>query len=103
MPGSLGVEAIIEAVQAFALAQDLGAGFRSPRFDQLPGHTIVWKYRGQILPAHKMMKLEVHMKRIERTSRQVLLIGDASLWADGIRIYEVRDVAVRLVEADNDQ
>ena len=103
MPGSLGVEAILEAMQAFALEQDVGRSFRSPRFDLAPLHTIAWKYRGQILPTHKMMKLEVHLTRIERLVDQVLLVGDASLWADGIRIYEVKDAAVRLVEGYDGQ
>ncbi len=98
MPGSLGVEAILEAMQAFALAEDLGKDFKSPRFDLVSEHTITWKYRGQILPTHKMMKVEVHLTRIERSVSQVLLVGEASLWADGIRIYEVKDAAIRLVE-----
>ncbi len=103
MPGSLGVEAILEAMQAFALECDLGRGFKSPRFDLVPGHTIAWKYRGQILPTHKIMKLEVHLTQIEQRVDQVLLVGDASLWADGIRIYEVKDAAIRLVEGYDGQ
>jgi 3-hydroxymyristoyl/3-hydroxydecanoyl-(acyl carrier protein) dehydratase len=103
MPGSLGVEAILEAMQAFALQMDLGRDFRSPRFDLVSEHTIGWKYRGQILPTHKMMKLEVQLTRSERQVGQVLLVGDASLWADGIRIYEVKDAAIRLVEGYDGQ
>ncbi len=103
MPGSLGVEAMLEAMQAYALAEDLGREFRSPRFDLVPDHTIAWKYRGQILPTHKMMKLEVHLTRIERSAGQALLMGDASLWADGIRIYEVKGAAIRIVEGYDGQ
>ena len=103
MPGSLGVEAILEAIQAFALAQDIGRELRSPHFDLVPEHTILWKYRGQILPTHKMMKVEVHLTKVERSTNQVLLMGDASLWADGVRIYEVMDVAMRLLEGNDDQ
>ncbi|MCZ8497945.1 hypothetical protein O9929_05180 [Vibrio lentus] len=32
MPGSLGVEAIIELMQTYALNKDNGAGFRNPKF-----------------------------------------------------------------------
>ncbi len=103
MPGSLGVEAMLEVLQAFALEQDLGQGFKSPRFEMVAQHTTAWKYRGQILPTHKMMKLEVHLTRIERSADQVLLVGNASLWADGTRIYEVRDAAIRLVEGYDGQ
>ena len=35
MPGSLGVEAIIELMQTYALNKDLGAGFRNPKFGQI--------------------------------------------------------------------
>ena len=98
MPGSLGVEAILEAMQVFALQQDLGRGFANPRFDLVPRQTMTWKYRGQILQATKMMKLEVHLTRLERSAHQVLLLGDASLWADRIRIYELKDAGIRLVE-----
>jgi hypothetical protein len=35
---------------------------------------------------------------VEHSAGQVLLMGDASLWADRIRIYEVKDAGIRLVE-----
>ncbi len=98
MPGSLGVEAILEAMQVFALDQDLGRDLVNPRFDLVPGHLMSWKYRGQILQTAKMMKLEVHLTRLERSAGQVLVMGDASLWADRIRIYEIKDAGIRLVE-----
>jgi 3-hydroxymyristoyl/3-hydroxydecanoyl-(acyl carrier protein) dehydratase len=98
MPGSLGVEAILEAMQAFALDQDLGRELRNPRFDLVPGRSMTWKYRGQILQSARMMKLEVHLTRLERSAGQVLILGDASLWADRIRIYELKDAGIRLVE-----
>jgi len=98
MPGSLGVEAILEAMQVFALNQDLGRDLKNPHFDLAPGHLMSWKYRGQILQSAKMMKLEVHLTRLERSAGQVLLMGDASLWADRIRIYEIKNAGIRLVE-----
>jgi len=98
MPGSLGVEAILEALQAFALQQDLGQGLTNPHFELVPGEAMEWKYRGQILQSHKMMKLEVHLTRLESTPGQVLLMGNASLWADRIRIYELKNTGIRLVE-----
>ena len=99
MPGSLGVEAIVEAMQVFALTLDLGRGMQSPAFAQLPGHTTVWKYRGQIVPANAWMRLEVHITRVEMTAQRVTLVADASLWRDSLRIYEVHDLAVALVES----
>jgi hypothetical protein len=59
---------------------------------------IVWKYRGQILPTHKQMKLEINVTKVERKTDQVMIEGDASLWADAVRIYEVKHLAISLEE-----
>ncbi|MEM8593901.1 MAG: beta-ketoacyl synthase N-terminal-like domain-containing protein [Pseudomonadota bacterium] len=96
MPGSLGVEAIIEAVQAYMVHHDLGANLDNPYFMQ-PLSTIVWKYRGQINPLNRKMSLDVHIKEIVSDSDRVTVIANANLSKDGLRIYEVKDVAVSLV------
>jgi len=94
MPGSLGVEAIYQAMQVFALQQDLGKDFPSPKFVQLPNHTTKWKYRGQILTHVKEMHLEVHIKTVERRGVQLAIIGDAYLWNEGMRIYQITDLGL---------
>jgi len=99
MPGSLGVEAILQAMQAFAIKQNLGQGFKSPYFEQAVNQKIVWKYRGQIIQRNELMYLEVHIKRIDRLADQIIVIGDASLWRDNMRIYEVTDIALAIREA----
>ena len=99
MPGSLGVEAIHQAMQVFALQQDLGKDFQSPKFVQLPNHTTKWKYRGQILTHVKEMHLEVHIKTVERRGEQLAIIGDAYLWNEGMRIYQVTDLGIGIEEA----
>lgn len=99
MPGSLGIEAIITAIQAYALECDLGNCFKLPRFGLVEGNSASWKYRGQLTPKSKKMELEVNITRIERTHDQVSIWGDASLWADDVRIYEVKNAAIRLLEA----
>lgn len=99
MPGSLGVEAILQAMQTFALQQDLGKDFRSPKFVQVENHKTVWKYRGQILLHVKEMHCEVHFKSIEQRGKQLVILGDAYLWNDDIRIYEVTDLALGIQEA----
>lgn len=99
MPGSLGVEAILQAMQAFALELDLGQSFRSPRFEQVAPHTITWHYRGQVTRQNERFSLEIHIKRIDVTVERVTIIGDASLWRDdGLRIYEVLDIALGIEE-----
>jgi 3-hydroxymyristoyl/3-hydroxydecanoyl-(acyl carrier protein) dehydratase len=99
MPGSLGVEAILQAMQTFALQQDLGKGFESPRFVQVSHHKTVWKYRGQILQGVKNMHCEVHFKTIEQRGQQLVIIGDAYLWNEQTRIYQVTDLALGIEEA----
>jgi 3-hydroxymyristoyl/3-hydroxydecanoyl-(acyl carrier protein) dehydratase len=99
MPGSLGVESILQAMQVFALQQDLGAAFKSPKFAQVPNHKTVWKYRGQILLAVKEMHLEVHIKTIEKRGAQLVIVADAFLWNDKMRIYQVTDIALGIEES----
>ncbi len=99
MPGSLGVEAIMQAMQTFALQQDLGARFQSPRFEQVANHTTVWKYRGQILLHVDSMHLEVHVKSIKEDTQHTTIVADAYLWNEGMRIYQVTGLALRLIES----
>jgi 3-hydroxymyristoyl/3-hydroxydecanoyl-(acyl carrier protein) dehydratase len=99
MPGSLGVEAILQAMQVFALQQDVGIGFKSPKFVQLPNHKTVWKYRGQILTNVKEMHLEVHIKTIEQKGENLAIIADAYVWNGKMRIYQVKDLGLGIEEA----
>ena len=98
MPGSLGVEAIIELLQCYALTHDLGKQFSNPRFIA-PTTKVAWKYRGQITPLNKQMSLDVHLKEIITSASEVRLIGDANLSKDGLRIYQVKDIVLSIVEA----
>ena len=98
MPGSLGVEAILQTLQVFALDQELGNHFSNPRFSPVLSQTR-WKYRGQIIPTTGIMQLEIHVSQIVKEDGQVMLAADASLWRDELRIYEVNDVSLAIEEA----
>lgn len=98
MPGSLGVEAIIELMQTYAIDQDLGAGFNNPKFGQILSD-IKWKYRGQINPLNKQMSLDVHITSVTDDNGKRIIMGDANLSKDGLRIYEVKDIAICIEEA----
>ena len=98
MPGSLGVEAIIELMQTYALKNDLGGKFANPRFIA-PMTQVDWKYRGQITPLNKQMSLDVHITEIINEAGEVRLVGDANLSKDGLRIYEVKNIVLSIVEA----
>lgn len=99
MPGSLGIEAILQAMQTYALQQDWGKNFQSPKFVQLDNHETKWQYRGQILQNVEFMHCEVHFKTIERRGAVLAMIGDAYLWSDALRIYRVTDLALGIKEA----
>jgi 3-hydroxymyristoyl/3-hydroxydecanoyl-(acyl carrier protein) dehydratase len=98
MPGSLGVESVFQALQVFALEEDLGSMFNSPRFTQVEDN-IIWKYRGQISPEIDAMAIEVHITGITKTDDKVTVKGKASLWKDKIRIYEVKQIALVIEES----
>ncbi|KIO37225.1 beta-ketoacyl synthase N-terminal-like domain-containing protein [Shewanella sp. cp20] len=98
MPGSLGVEAIIETMQTYAISKDLGAGFSNPKFGQILSN-IKWKYRGQINPLNKQMSMDVSITSVERQADKLVITGNASLSKDGLRIYEVSDIAICIEEA----
>ncbi|NJP04328.1 MAG: PfaB family protein [Chloroflexaceae bacterium] len=98
MPGSLGVEAIIQAMQLFALYTDAGRHFKSPRFEPLPDHTVTWRYRGQVPQESVTCHMEIHLKRVEYHPNRVILVGQASFWRGTLRIYEIEQVALQIVE-----
>ncbi len=98
MPGSLGIEAILQAMRLYALHKDLGGRFKSPCFCQAINNKSIWKYRGQIPHGKNKMYLEVDISEIKNYDNGVLIIGDASLWKPGMRIYEVKDAAIYLKE-----
>ncbi|ACL02758.1 Beta-hydroxyacyl-(acyl-carrier-protein) dehydratase FabA/FabZ [Desulfatibacillum aliphaticivorans] len=98
MPGSLGVEAMLQALQVFAVQQGLGREFASPYFTQMTD-SIVWKYRGQIIPSNERMTLELHVKSVEQGPGAIVIKADGNLWKDNIRIYEVSDVGFCIRDA----
>jgi 3-hydroxymyristoyl/3-hydroxydecanoyl-(acyl carrier protein) dehydratase len=94
MPGSLGIEAILQAMKVFARQQTN----RSAPAVLLTGQKMNWRYRGQVLQHHRQMQLEVHFQKSQSAGKTRLFSGDASLWADDARIYEVRNLAIAVEE-----
>ncbi|GLZ36541.1 beta-hydroxydecanoyl-ACP dehydratase [Actinokineospora sp. NBRC 105648] len=94
MPGSLGVEAVLQAMQEWLVDTGLADELVAPEFVLPTGLALSWRYRGQILATDGEMTLEVHIKRVERGDQRVRVVGDASVWKPGMRIYQLDDVAV---------
>ena len=47
----------------------------------------------------KNMHLEVHIKSIEETADKTVIVGDTYLWNEGMRIYQVTDLAIALLDS----
>lgn len=99
MPGSLGLEAMTQAIQLYAIEAGLGAEFKAPRFSHIEGSRMVWKYRGQVLPSVPEIHVEVSITGIERVNGQIHVYADASLWKGDLRIYEFRKVGISIQES----
>lgn len=98
MPGSLGVEAVIQALQEWLVDTGALADLDEPEFVVPAGVELSWRYRGQILAHDGEMTLEVHVKRVERRPGRVRVVADASVWKPSLRIYELTDVAAEARE-----
>ncbi len=94
MPGSLGIESILQLLRVFLLKNNDLDPQKHTSFALLePGQSIQWKYRGQIVPHHKTMqviaKVESHSSLVAR--------GEAALIVDGVKIYELKNATVGIV------
>lgn len=100
-PGSLGVEAMVQALMWTAIHEERHRGMVRPRFQSLAtGEPVVWKYRGQVVPSNLVVTAEVDLVAVEedRASGAVTLRADGALWVDGTKIYAARGLALRIVD-----
>ncbi|MGC4893660.1 beta-ketoacyl synthase N-terminal-like domain-containing protein [Micromonospora sp. DT31] len=96
MPGSLGVESVIQGLQAYVIEAGLADDIPHARFTSPVDVAMGWKYRGQILRPDGEMTFDLHVKEIRRETGRLLVVADASVWKPGLRIYELTDVAVEV-------
>jgi 3-hydroxymyristoyl/3-hydroxydecanoyl-(acyl carrier protein) dehydratase len=97
-PGSLGLEAMLQLLQVFMRERGLAAGIEQPRFEPFGlGEPLTWKYRGQVLPTHRRVTVELEVTEIGSDARGAFARADGWLWVDGTRIYEARNLAMRIV------
>jgi 3-hydroxymyristoyl/3-hydroxydecanoyl-(acyl carrier protein) dehydratase len=99
-PGSLGIEAMIQALQFAAAFDDVASHLRAPRFEALAlGRPLTWKYRGQVVPKNHLIQVEAEVTDVIRgDDGSVTVVGDGALWVDGLRIYLAKGLAIRAVE-----
>ncbi|MBT2675421.1 3-hydroxyacyl-[acyl-carrier-protein] dehydratase FabA [Streptomyces sp. ISL-14] len=103
MPGSLGVEAVLQALQLYVIDSGLADGMGPVRFTVPRDVEMQWKYRGQILRTDGEMTFDAHIKEVRRSEGRLVVVADASVWKPGLRIYELTDIAVEVVPAEEDK
>jgi 3-hydroxymyristoyl/3-hydroxydecanoyl-(acyl carrier protein) dehydratase len=98
MPGTLGIQSIIELVEFYMLHTGLDEGLAAPHFETVTdGQRLKWKYRGQVLPNRKHMVVTAEVLAVKREQHSVTVTASASLWIDGVCIYQIASISVRLV------
>jgi len=96
MPGSLGLEALVELLKLFARAR-FPALVSTHRFQTMAlGHTHRWQYRGQVVPSNLQVRVEARITAVTEGSSPEL-VADGQLSVDGKIIYAMKDFSLRLV------
>jgi 3-hydroxymyristoyl/3-hydroxydecanoyl-(acyl carrier protein) dehydratase len=96
MPGSLGVEAITRGLWDFVQQEFPEVESETHMVEFMGEPALRWKYRGQVLPTNKTTYFEIHIKKIERSSRLPAICADADFWVDGMRIYSIENLNMTL-------
>jgi 3-hydroxymyristoyl/3-hydroxydecanoyl-(acyl carrier protein) dehydratase len=98
-PGSLGIEALLQLLQIALLDSDAdgGTGPDEAVFEPIMlGAPLTWRYRGQVTPAHSTITTVMEITEVGRDDVGPYVIGTGSLWCDGLRIYEVTQMGMRM-------
>ncbi len=97
-PGSLGIEALLQLLQFYLIDSGVADAFESPRFEPISiGSPLTWKYRGQVTPKNRLITSVMEITEVGADEAGPFVVGKGSLWCDGLRIYEVEDMAMRVV------
>ena len=97
-PGSLGIEAMIQLLQFAMIDCGMADGLDTPRFEPLMlDRAMTWKYRGQVRPHNKVISSTIEIVEVGADERGRFAVATASLWVDGLRIYEAENLGMRLV------
>jgi len=93
VPGSLGLESLLQLLKV-AAAQRWGVTADN-RFETVAlGRPQRWNYRGQVVPANRLVTVEACITAVDDEQR--LLTADGWLQVDGKIIYKMQDFTLRL-------
>jgi 3-hydroxymyristoyl/3-hydroxydecanoyl-(acyl carrier protein) dehydratase len=97
-PGSLGLEALLQLLQFFMLEERMDDGIKAPRFEPVAlGTEHSWKYRGQVLLHNKTIESTIEIVERGEDEKGAYAFANGSLWVDGKRIYEAKNLGMRIV------
>ena len=96
MPGSLGIEAIVQGLWAFANDSHDKKYFHDPIVDFSHSDPFSWKYRGQVTPASGKVNFEIHLKTDQTSDSSIYLLADADFWVDGVKIYTAQNISLTI-------
>ena len=97
-PGSLGVEAVCQLLQFYMLVRGMDRGVEGPHFEPvMTGRAVTWKFRGQVVPTSRAITIEMEITEAGEDARGAFAVAEAWLWADGKRIYHVKNLGMRIV------
>jgi len=96
-PGSLGIEALIQLIQAYLLQT-------YPQFeaDKVSFEPVIlsneneWHYRGQVTPKDDQVILDFDVEKMEESEQEVCIEGQGRLWLNGVKIYYCPRIGVRM-------
>ncbi|MCI4645146.1 MAG: hypothetical protein MRY64_10215 [Hyphomonadaceae bacterium] len=96
-PGSLGLDALCQLLCRAVHLKGLTKGMDTPHIETLAtGAPIKWSYRGQVTPEMTEVTTVIEILSVETEGDTVLVKARGSLWRDGLRVYEVDPMCVRL-------
>lgn len=99
IPGSLGIESFIQLLKFAAMERWDGPG-ANLRFEPVIGKPHKWTYRGQVIPANKIVEVEaVITEIIDEPVPTIMATG--FLKVDGLYVYEMEDYGIRLIAWEN--
>jgi acyl transferase domain-containing protein/3-hydroxymyristoyl/3-hydroxydecanoyl-(acyl carrier protein) dehydratase/1-acyl-sn-glycerol-3-phosphate acyltransferase len=102
-PGSLGVEALVQLVQAHLLLEGAASAIPGGEFRDLVAEgPCAWQFRGQVLPESQRVALTVDCEPIVRTDAGWRVRANGSVWVDGRRIYHVKGIEVTWAARERD-
>ena len=95
-PGSLGLEAFMQLLKVAAL-EKFPQLADTHRFECVAtGMEHSWGYRGQVVPANKIVEVEAYITEVQGGDQPVIK-ADGFLIVDGKAIYSMNDFAIRMV------